>query len=204
MNRSSWQSPVVGSLVHGRLKLVEVVPLPPRRFLCGAVQSLARLEVDLHGSQRDSGVRLDQQGRRQVVADVRLVGELKQVALAIGVALVVQLAPIMGDQDKLALAAPAAISTKLSEWLDKFLKRNPVILQETPQVLTGRSRFLDVHRAVRPGVGPCGSLHMRLNLCAILCLQAFFQRNLNPIRQSISNRSICVDTNALWGGQSRR
>lgn len=175
-----------------------MVTLLRRRLSSRAVKRLTRFEVDLHRSQRNSRVGLNQQRGCQVVPDVSLVGQLKQVFLSIDLLFVVELAPIMGDQDELTLTVLAAIPAELSQRLNESLKRNTIILEKTPQILAGRRCFLQVGRAMWPGIRSCGSLHVRLNLFVILSLQALLQRDFNAIRQPIPNSWICVDTNARW------
>ncbi len=166
------------------------------RVLTCAMHRVAGVNVNLHWRQRDSRVCFDQQRRRQVVADVVFVGQLKQIFLAFGLTSVPKLAEIVRQQNKRRSTLHATFATQLTKGLDQFLQGHAIIVQKPPHRLRSGRRFANLWQVSRSMSRTCCSAHMSPHQFCVSLLQACFQADFNPIQQPLPNPKTCVDTNA--------
>ena len=174
---SSLQTPLLG-FNHRRLKLIQVMIGSLRWMGRCAVNRFTGLQMHLHGSQRDSGVSFDQQGRGQVIADIGFMRQLQQILLAV-VAGIVQLAPIVRKQHEGRFTSAASVSPHRSERLNQGRQRDGFVIEEPPRGLCGGGRVAKFRQRFGPRCVSRRGLHMRLHQLYETLSQAFLQIDLN-------------------------
>ena len=129
--------------------------------------------MHLHRGQRAAIVSADQQGCRQLIADVRRVGQLSQVAFPVGEA---QFAPVMNQQGKTRLQFPDATATDRAGRFHQFGHANAFVIQEPPCRLGCGKRRAGARKAGHASRQfGCGS-QVRLHHDQVPFLKPRFQR----------------------------
>ena len=129
--------------------------------------------MHLHRRQRAAIVGADQQGCSQLIADVRRVGQLSQVAFPVGEA---QFAPVMNQQGKSRLQLPDTTATDLAGRFYQFGHANTFVIQEPPCRLGCGKRLAGARKACHASRQfGCGS-QVRLHHDQVPFLKPRFQR----------------------------
>ena len=161
--------------------------------------------MHLHGRQRITTVCVHQECRRQVISDIGLVSDLPQVGLA-GVSPVVELAPVVCQQDiiRRAFAAgiasgiAAGIASGLPQRLDQIGERDVGIVEKSPGRLRRRGLLVFASKQHRSGRVPIRRFHVLLHHDHIAPVH---RRKIDSIQATLKQRKRCLDTNARREGE---
>ena len=115
MNERRWQVHR-GGLSHQRQHVSETMLVSRRSRFSGGKVAIRRFQVHLARNNGTTGVRIHEKLRRQLVADIVLVGQLNGILFR-GVALVVQFAPVYDSES--IFGTSKLLTGKVAQWLDE-------------------------------------------------------------------------------------
>ncbi len=170
----------------------------------GAEIRFPRFQVHFHRGQRAAIVGTDQQCRRQFVAHIRFVSELRQVPFA-GRMAVTQFAPVEHQHGEGRARSVGPRPPFLAQGFDQIGQLHPVVVQKSPRRLCAGPARTDT----RQTRDPCRQLgrvtHVRVNQNQIPPLKPPIHRRCrNPLHPTVLTRDLrCVRPMPARGEGSR-